>query len=59
MRWAKANAIPDVVPDTMEERRAVTVVPMFAPSVKGNICSRVIMPLPTNGIAMEVVTELD
>ena len=37
----------------------VTVVPMFEPSVNGNTRSIVTKPIPTNGVKVDVKTELD
>jgi hypothetical protein len=37
----------------------VTVVPMFEPSVNGNTRSMVTKPIPTNGVNVDVNTELD
>ena len=37
----------------------VTVVPMFAPTVKQNIFSNLTRPIPTSGVSVDVVTLLD
>jgi hypothetical protein len=37
----------------------VTVVPIFEPMVKGNTRSSVTKPMPTNGVSVDVKTELD
>ena len=39
-------------------RRPVAVVPMFEPSVSGNILSSLITPRPTRGVMADVKTEL-
>jgi hypothetical protein len=41
------------------DKTPVTVVPMFAPTVKGNIFSNLIIPTPTRGVRVEVVMLLD
>ena len=46
-------------PDTTEAMKAVQVVPIFAPSVKGNICSSVMISSATSGVKVDVVIELD
>ena len=37
--------------------KAVTVVPIFAPNVKGNICRRERTPAPANGTTKDVVID--
>ena len=46
-------------PDTRAAITAVHVVPILAPSVNGNICSKVMIFKPTNGVKVDVVIELD
>ena len=40
-----------------EANKAVTVVPIFAPSVKGNICLRDNTPAPARGTTKDVVMD--
>ena len=40
-----------------EAKRAVMVVPMFAPNVNGNICLSVRTPAPARGTTREVVMD--
>ena len=58
-KWARATWSACTLSETNEARSPVTVVPMFAPRVKGNICSRWIAPTPTKGVKTEVVIEED
>ena len=43
----------------MEERSAVTVVPMLAPSTKGNAISMVMLPVVVSATRSAVVALLD
>ena len=58
-RWAKATWRESTLSETKEAMSAVIVVPRLAPKVKGNIDSRGITPIPTNGVKTEVVIEED
>mmetsp|Transcript_67405 Transcript_67405/g.130266 ORF Transcript_67405/g.130266 Transcript_67405/m.130266 type:complete len:280 (-) Transcript_67405:1037-1876(-) len=59
-RWANATARPvGMLLLASAARMPVTVVPMFAPTVKGNILSSLMRPMPTKGVRVEVVMLLD
>merc|ERR550514_608889 len=58
-RWQRAIWIAFFFSVTREARNAVQVVPMFAPRVKGSICSRVMICSATSGVRVGVVMELD
>jgi hypothetical protein len=55
-RWLKAATIA-VGLSVRDANNAVTVVPMFAPNVKGYICLSVSTPAPAKGIIVEVVMD--
>jgi len=58
-RCTSAIVRPLVLSAASAANRAVTVVPMFAPSVIGNATSRLRMPAPISGTSSDVVTLLD
>ena len=58
-RWTKAVAIAAGFCVTRDAIIAVTVVPMFEPTVYGKICSTVNIPAPTSGTMSDVTIELD
>ena len=55
-KWLKAATNADTVP-VIAAKRAVIVVPIFAPRVNGNICLRVKTPAPAKGTTREVVMD--
>ena len=55
-KWLKAATNADTVP-VIAAKRAVIVVPIFAPRVNGNICLRVNTPAPAKGTTREVVMD--
>ena len=55
-RWLKAATIA-VTFSVKDANNAVTVVPIFAPSVKGYICLSVNTPAPASGIIVDVVMD--
>lgn len=56
-KWQRATCNELTPLATKDARRPVNVVPIFAPSVKGNICSSWRAPIPTNGVRTDVVIE--
>ena len=57
-RWEKAICTATIFPVENDARRAVTVVPVFAPRVYGYICCNVRIPAPARGIIRDVLIEL-
>ena len=60
-RWhsATCHASTGLEDTTVAPMMPVSVVPMFAPSVSGNISSRLIRPTAQSGVSVDVVIELD
>ena len=58
-RWHKAICTAPNLRLTRDAIIAVTVVPMFAPRVKGSIFTSGSTPIAQSGVNAEVVTELD
>ena len=56
---ATCNASAGLETATLAANNPVTVVPILAPKVKGNICSNVITLMAHKGISVEVVILLD
>lgn len=59
IKWENATVTATTFWVARAARIAVTVVPILAPKVYGNICLTVTNPAPAKGIMIEVVTELD
>ena len=57
-RCPKATAKGAIVPETILAKSEVTVFPILAPNVYGNICLRFNIPAPASGMTKEVVIEL-